>query len=121
MAKTARLPTPPKPFVAFAARYPALATAWERLHDAGEAGPLDARTRRLIKLAVAAGALREGAVRSSVRKAAAVGITRAEIDQVVALAASSLGMPATVAVSTWIEAAMSPRTARAGKPARTLR
>jgi len=109
MARARKLPEPPKPFLAFSARYPALASAWEQLHDAGEAGPLDARTRRLIKLAVAIGALREGAVRASVRKGASVGVTDAEVDQVVALAAATLGMPATVAVFTWVEAARRPK------------
>jgi hypothetical protein len=48
------------------------------------------------------GALREGAVRAGVRKALAQGISRVEIEQVIALAAGTLGLPATVAVYSWV-------------------
>ena len=69
---------------------------------AGQEGPLDAKAQRLIKLAIAIGALREGAIRANVRKALAMGITKAEIEQVIALATSTVGFPGTVAVFTWI-------------------
>ncbi len=95
-------PRPPEAYREFISRYPKLAGAWERLAEAGAEGPLDEKTARLIKLGIAVGALREGAVHSSVRKARAVGIPRAEIEQVVALAAGTLGLPATVAVYCWI-------------------
>lgn len=96
------LPKPPKAYEVFVKRYPKLGEAWDAIHEAGEEGPLDARTARLVKLAVAIGALREGAIHSSVRKAHAIGITPREIEQVVALAAGTLGLPATVAVYSWI-------------------
>jgi len=64
-------------------------------------GPLDAKTQRLVKLAVGIGAMREGAVHASVRKARAMGIETEAIEQVVALSAGTLGMPATVAAYTW--------------------
>ena len=66
--------------------------------EVGREGPLDGRAARLIKLAVAVGAMREGAVHSGVRKALASGITIEEIEQVVAPAAGTLGLPSTVAV-----------------------
>lgn len=97
------LPRPPKTYSRFVARFPQLSQAWDLIHQAGAQGPLDERTARLVKLAVAIGALREGAVHSSVRKAVAMGITADEIDQVVALAASTLGMPSTVAAWTWCQ------------------
>jgi 4-carboxymuconolactone decarboxylase len=98
-------PVPPQRYQEFIERFPRLAVAWEALHEAGAEGPLDARTQRLVKLSVAIGALREGAVRSSVRKALAEGIPLAEIEQVIALAASSIGMPAAVAAFSWARAA----------------
>ena len=76
--------------------------AKEKIGEAGREGPIDAKTIRLIKLAIAIGAMREGAVHSSVRKALAAGIAVEALEQVVALAASTLGMPATVAVFTWV-------------------
>ena len=101
-------PKPPETFQAFIARFPKLGQAWETLAEAGQEGPLDARTARLVKLAVAIGALREGAVHSSVRKALASGITAGEVEQVIALAASTIGLPATVAVYSWVRDILPP-------------
>jgi alkylhydroperoxidase/carboxymuconolactone decarboxylase family protein YurZ len=95
-------PKAPRAYEEFVTRYPKLGQAWEAIHEAGEDGPLDQKTARLVKLGIAIGALREGAIHSSVRKARAVGITAREIEQVVSLAAGTLGLPATVAVYTWI-------------------
>ena len=96
-----QLKEPPKKYKEFVQRYPLLWEAWEKIALAGKEGPLDEKTARLIKLAIAIGAMREGAVHASVRKAKALGITGAEIEQVVALAAGTLGMPSTVAVFSW--------------------
>jgi len=97
-----KVPKPPDTYEAFVRRYPKLGQAWEALAEAGKDGPLDEKTSRLVKLAVAIGALREGAVHAGVRKALAAGITRAEIEQIIALAAGTLGLPATVAVFSWV-------------------
>jgi 4-carboxymuconolactone decarboxylase len=97
-----QLPEPPNQYTAFVARFPKLGEAWEAIHEAGAQGPLDARTIRLIKLAIAVGAQRSGAVHSSVRKARAMGLSDAELEQVVALAAGTLGLPATVAAWGWL-------------------
>ncbi len=70
--------------------------------EAGKQGPLDERTIRLLKLALAIGALREGAVHANVRKALAAGISAEEIEQVIALAAGTLGLSATVAAYSWV-------------------
>ena len=96
------LPKPPKRYQDFVTRYPRLGDAWDAINDAGADGPLDEKTRRLIKLAVAVGAMREGAVNSNVRKALAIGIGVEQIEQVVALSAGTLGLPSTVAVFSWI-------------------
>lgn len=96
-------PKPPKAYDAFNRRYPLLGKAWESIRGAEEQGPLDEPARRLVKLAVAIGAGREGAVHSATRKALAAGVNRQEIEQVVALAASVIGFPATVAIDTWVQ------------------
>ncbi len=95
-------PQPPKAFQAFVTRYPKIGQAWDQLGTAGREGPLDDKTARLVKLAIAIGALREGAVHANVRKALAEGITREEIEQVIALAAGTLGLPSAVAAFTWV-------------------
>lgn len=95
--------TPPQTHEQFIQRYPSLGQAWELISRAGTEGPLDAKCARLIKLAVAMGAMREGAVHASVRKARDLGITKRELEQVVALAAGTVGLPAAVALHTWVE------------------
>ena len=84
------------------AAFPEVAKAWERIGTAGKAGPLDEKTCRLVKLALAIGAQQEGAVHASVRKGLAMGISREELEQVVVLSAGTLGFPQTVAAFTWI-------------------
>jgi 4-carboxymuconolactone decarboxylase len=97
-----QLPKPPDTYREFTRQFPQVAKAWEMLGDAGLAGPLDEKTARLVKLGIAIGCMREGAVHSAARKAIAAGANRAEIDQVLTLAASTLGLPATVAAYTWV-------------------
>jgi alkylhydroperoxidase/carboxymuconolactone decarboxylase family protein YurZ len=97
-----QLPKPPDTYLEFTKRFPKLGKAWEQLGDAGLEGPLDEKTARLVKLAVAIGCMREGAVHSAARKAVASGASREAVEQVVGLAASTLGLPATVAVYTWV-------------------
>lgn len=93
---------PPKPYKDFVRKFPLLGQAWELTAKAASVGPLNVRANRLVKLGIALGAQREGAVRASVRKALELGITREELEQVVALAAGTIGFPATVAAFTWI-------------------
>jgi alkylhydroperoxidase/carboxymuconolactone decarboxylase family protein YurZ len=97
------LPKPPKTHDEFMRTFPELGEAWQIIGAAGKSGPLDERTARLLKLAVAIGAQQEGAVHASVRKGLAMGISRAELEQVVALSAGTLGFPQTVAAYTWIK------------------
>ncbi len=98
-----QLPKPPATHHTFVTRYPKLGQAWTLIPEEGADGPLDASTQRLVKLGIAIGAMREGAVHSCVRKALAQDIPAAALDQVVALAAGTLGMPSTVAAFTWVE------------------
>jgi alkylhydroperoxidase/carboxymuconolactone decarboxylase family protein YurZ len=97
--KTSR---PPAVHQQFVRRFPSLGKAWDLVNEEGGTGPLDAKTQRLLKLGVAIGALREGAVHSGVRKACDAGASLAEMEQVVALAASTIGFPASVAVWNWV-------------------
>ena len=73
-----------------------------------EAGELDARTRRLLKLALAVGAGSEGAVHSHARQAREEGIPDADIRQVVLLAITTLGFPAAMAAYSWVNDILKP-------------
>ena len=99
---TEKLPKPPRTYDEFSATFPTLRKAWDLLGEAAKEGPLEMKTARLVKLGIAIGAMREGAVHSAVRKAVAAGASKEEMNQVVALASSIIGMPSAVAVWTWI-------------------
>lgn len=87
-----------------AKRYPGVVEGHDALAAAGhEAGPLDAKTRHLVKLGITIGAGSIGGVQSHVRQALSEGASREEVEQVALLAASSVGFPATVAALSWIE------------------
>lgn len=102
--------TPPKTYESFVARFPQLGEAWELLREGGRrAGQLEGPEIALVKLGVAIGAQREGAVHSAVRKALAAGLGREEIEQVVALAASTIGLPTAVAAYTWCQDILRPK------------
>jgi len=94
----------PKAYREFRRRNPAVARAYEDLGKACVgAGPLDARTRELVKLGMSIGGGLEGAVHSHVRRALEAGATPDEIRHVVALAVPTIGFPATAAAFTWVE------------------
>ncbi|PVE24906.1 carboxymuconolactone decarboxylase [Microvirga sp. KLBC 81] len=84
--------------------YPDLWNAFAALGQAcSEAGPIEGHTLRLVKLALAIGALSEGAVHSHTRRALAEGISKDELKQVALLAIPTLGFPQGVKALTWIE------------------
>ena len=94
----------PDVYIRFRERYPEVARSLDELGQATEAaGGLDTRAQRLVKLGIAIGALAEGAVRSNVRKARAVGVTDDELRQTAVLAISTAGFPTAIAAAAWIE------------------
>jgi alkylhydroperoxidase/carboxymuconolactone decarboxylase family protein YurZ len=97
-------------FQQFADAYPAVARAYEALGAATRAaGPLDARSSALVKLALAIGAFRQGAVHSTAGRAKAAGCSAAEIRHVVVLATTLLGFPAMMAAMRWVDEVLDPR------------
>ncbi|MFI0473730.1 carboxymuconolactone decarboxylase family protein [Halomonas sp. HMF6819] len=86
-----------------AGEYPEVWSAYAALGKAcSQAGPLEARQRRLVKLALAVGNRSEGAVHSHVRRGLEEGISAEELKQVAMLAVPTIGFPAAVAALTWI-------------------
>lgn len=84
--------------------YPDVWAAYEKLGEAvSDAGPMDARTRRLVKLALAVGTNHEGAVHSHARRALAEGIDAETLRQIAVLGIPTLGLARAVAALTWIE------------------
>lgn len=94
----------PKQFQKFKEQYPEVAKAYEKLGTAVHtSGPLDDKTRALIKLGISAGARMEGAVHSHTRKALETGLSKEDIKQAILLALPTIGFPATMAAMSWAE------------------
>jgi 4-carboxymuconolactone decarboxylase len=88
----------------FMKRYPDISQAYDALASGcHQAGPLDKKTRRLIKLGIAIGINSEGGVRSHTRRAVEEGISPQEIRHVVQLAFTTVGFPNMIAAYKWVE------------------
>lgn len=79
---------------------------WRALQELGaqasQAGPLDARSRRLVHLALALASDSEGAVHSHVRRGLAEGLEPEALEHVAWLAVTTLGWPQAIRGLTWI-------------------
>lgn len=92
----------PEVYDEFTQDFPEIASAFEGLASkTHEAGPLDQRARRLVKLGVVVGAESPGGVRSQVRKAFDEGLSRAEIEHAILLSTTSVGLPRMIAALKW--------------------
>ena len=79
-----------------------IAVAYDRLGDVcRQAGPLELREQRLVKLGMAIGLSSEGGVRSHVRRGLAEGLTPEELVHAVTLGVPTIGFPATAAAYRW--------------------
>jgi AhpD family alkylhydroperoxidase len=94
----------PKRYTRFKEDYPDVANSYESMGDAvHKSGPLDDKTRALIKLAISTGARLEGAVHSHTRKAVQSGATKEEMHQVALLSLPTIGLPSMMAALSWID------------------
>lgn len=94
----------PKRYLKFGEDYPEILNAYEKLGEAVQnSGPLEKKTKALIKLSISIGAKMEGAVHSHTRKALEAGCSEEEIKQVVLLSLPTLGFPSMMAAMTWVE------------------
>lgn len=100
----------------FAVKYPELWIAYNALGEAAsKAGPLDAKTQRLVKLAIAIGAGRQGAVHSHARRALKAGATPEELIHVGIQAITSIGWSGAFAAICWMNE-MIPQHRRSQRP-----
>ena len=98
------LETRPGSVSSFEKKHPAVWEAFARLGEAcHETGPLDEKTRRLVKLALAVALRHEGAVHSAARNALKSGVTQEELEHVIILAITTIGWPSAYAAMTWID------------------
>jgi AhpD family alkylhydroperoxidase len=99
----------PKPYQKFKERYPDIASLYEDLGvKCQSAGPLDGKTRYLVNLGIAIGAGSSGAVKSHARKALEHGASVEELYHALLLALTTVGFPAMIAATGWVEEVLEP-------------
>lgn len=88
----------------FQKTYPKIWRAFQQLgEECHAAGPLDPRTRRLVKIGIAAACGSEGGVHSAVRNALAEGVSPDEVRHSILLSITTIGFPKAQAVLSWAE------------------
>jgi AhpD family alkylhydroperoxidase len=97
----------PFPYERFKKEFPEIEKAYEKLANLCHAtGPLDEKTRRLVKLAIAIGSGSQGAIKSHTRRAIALGISTEEIQHVALLSLTTTGFPNMIAAFSSINEAL---------------
>ncbi len=104
----------PPHFKRFIKKYPDVWDAHQKLTEAcAESGPLDRKTRELIKVAISGASNQETALERHVVMAAEEGATPDEIYQAILLMTTTVGFPRTSAALKWAERALT--TTRASR------
>ena len=94
----------PRAYEAFRRSYPQIWEVYDQLGGLSHRlGPLNEKTRELVKLAMAMGAKLEGAVHSHTHRAMVAGATPREVRHVVLLGLTTLGFPSMMAALSWVE------------------
>ncbi len=97
----------PKTFKDFGKAHPSIRKAQQNLTQAcAEAGPLDRKTRELIKIALSVASSLETATRRHTLMAAEHGATAEEVQHVVLMAITTCGYPAAMAGWQWANSAL---------------
>jgi AhpD family alkylhydroperoxidase len=100
----------PKSYRQFKKDHPRLWRAYDRLGAAAaESGPLDAKTRELIKLGMAATQRSESAVKSHAHRALEEGASADEVTHAVLIGVTTIGFPAMMTALSWVREAISAR------------
>ena len=87
----------------FADEKPNVWAAYNELGKAlADAGPLDDKTQRLLKVALSIGAGLEGAVHSHTRRGLKAGLTAEELQHVALLGVTTVGWPRAFTGLSWI-------------------
>lgn len=73
---------------------------------ASKAGPLDVKTRELIKLGMAAAMRGESAVKSHTHRALEAGATPEEVEHAVVIGVTTIGFPNMMTALNWVEDAI---------------
>lgn len=98
------MPHIPAPYKRFVKDFPEVSKAYSAFaKSCHEHGPLNEKTRRLVKLGVAVGLCSEGAVKSHARRALQIGASPDEVRHAVLLGMTTVGFPQTIAALEWLQ------------------
>ena len=101
----------PKPYQQFSVEYPDVYKAYEQLGESvANAGPLEAKTRELIRLGMAAANRSESGVQSHTHRAMESGATQEEIEHAILLGINTMGFSTMMAALSWAKKAMAMHT-----------
>lgn len=94
----------PKYYADFEEKFPEIARDFSKLAQAAhQAGPLDVKCRRLVKLGIAIGIGSEGDVQSHVSQAIDEGLTAEEIRHAILQTITTAGFPKMIETMVWAE------------------
>ncbi|MEO6062454.1 MAG: carboxymuconolactone decarboxylase family protein [Thermoflexales bacterium] len=97
----------PARYQAFKKQHAKVWKAYDKLGaTAGESGPLELKTRELIKLGMAAALRAESAVKSHTHRALEAGATSDEINHALILGVTTIGFPSMMTAWSWAQDAM---------------
>jgi AhpD family alkylhydroperoxidase len=97
----------PKPYTRFKESHEKVWQAYDRLGAAAAGdGPLDEKTRELVKLGMAAAIKSRSAVESHAHRALEAGASAQELEHAVVLGVTTLGFPAMMMALGWAQAAI---------------
>ena len=100
----------PETYRKFAQDQSQIMAAYEQLGAAAAtAGPLDHKTRELVKLGMAAALRAETAVHSHVHRALEAGATEEEIEHTLLIGVTTMGFPTMMTALSWARAALAAR------------
>ena len=109
----------PSHYAWFQKSFPEAARAYETFGESVHAGgPLDGKTRALIKVAISGAARLEGGLHAHVRKALHAGATADEIYHVLLLLMPTVGFPGAMAALAWAREVVEERKSGRKAPAR---
>ena len=98
------MPYLPEVYKGFKQHFPKIHETYESLAiNCNEGGPLDERTREMVKLGIAIGLSSEGAVKSHARRAVAAGMAAEGVRHAALLALTTAGFPASIAAMKWVD------------------
>jgi len=109
---------PPRSWHRFGDRYPSVVAAYDALSEVcREAGPLDAETVALVKLAVSIGRGSQRTVHAHAKKALRRGADPDALRQIALISLPTIGLPAALDALRWIDESVH-ETAGDRRPAR---